>query len=62
MSRMLTVNEVASELRVSRSSLYSMIRAGIFPSPIHPVPGRSVWPREVVDRWIEERSKQAASA
>ncbi len=50
---LLTVAEVARRIRVSRSTLYVMLKAGQFPPAPYRVRGRPLWPATLVDEWIE---------
>jgi len=50
-SALLTLPEVAAELRVSRRSVERLIAAGRI-RPIHPVPGRTLVERRELDAYI----------
>ncbi len=45
-----------------RSTLYREVHEGRFPSPITLVGRTKAWPENLVDKWIEERLKEAHRA
>lgn len=47
----MTAEELAAELRVSRSKLYSMMAREQVPAPIR-IGSRPRWRREVVEAWL----------
>lgn len=48
------------KLKISRSTIYAMIKAGTFPRPIL-IGKRAVgWPEDVVAEWIEDRRSGAS--
>ena len=56
MAMLLTVKQVAAQLRVSRSTLYKMLEDRVFPAaPIRLPNGDPRWPQEVVDAWVDSR-------
>ena len=58
-SILLTVREVCELLRISRTSIHRMVKAGTFPPPVHV--GRSPrWRRDVVEDWSRPAPKAAA--
>ncbi len=56
MAQLLTVRQVASQLGVSRSTVYKMLEDRVFPAaPIRLPNGAPRWPQEVVDEWVDTR-------
>ena len=54
MAQLLTVRVVAAQLAVSRSSIYKMLKGGVFPqAPIRLPNGSPRGPQEVVDDWVD---------
>lgn len=52
---LLRINQVKSMTTLSRSTIYSWVKAGHFPAPIK-LGARSVaWAREEVEGWVRER-------
>ena len=52
---LLTLKEVARDLRVTPRTVQRMVAAGEFPPPVHISPGRSRWRRSDVDAWLDGR-------
>ena len=52
---LMTANDVACYLRVSRSCFQKMVADGEFPQAPYRVRGRRRWPRKLVDEWIESQ-------
>lgn len=52
---LMTANDVARYLRVSRSCFQKMVAEGEFPQAPYRVRGRRRWPRKLVDEWIESQ-------
>lgn len=63
MSRLLTINEAAEFLRVSRTTLYNLMARGL---PYVPVCGRGLqrskrrFRQEDLDRWVQEQLIQVS--
>ncbi len=54
MVRFFTVRAVAAQFAVSRSSVYKMLKGGVFPrAPIQLPNGSPRWSQDVVDDWVE---------
>lgn len=52
--------EVESRTGLSRSTIYSRIAAGLFPSPIDLGGGRAVgWLESEIDQWVQSRIKES---
>lgn len=51
--KLLDVNGVCRKVRVSRSTLYKLIGAGLFPPPIRLPNGAPRWREDDVDGWID---------
>ncbi len=52
---LLRLPEVVRRTGRRRSSIYSDMRAGRFPSPVKIGPRAIAWPESTVERWIAER-------
>jgi predicted DNA-binding transcriptional regulator AlpA len=39
---------------MSRTSIYRLVRAGHFPKPLNPTPGRNMWRLDKVREWKNE--------
>ena len=52
---LMTANDVACYLRVSRSCFLKMVSDGEFPQAPYRVRGRRRWPRELVEEWIKNQ-------
>ena len=59
--RLLSRREVAALLNISITTLWRMVRAGLFPPPIRVSPGRVAWPARTVVAWIDERAKRTGA-
>jgi len=57
--RFYSAEQVAALLGVCRQTIYIWERKGTFPPRIRLSPGRVVWSREVVERFIVERTMEA---
>jgi prophage regulatory protein len=57
-TRLIRLPEVKARVGLSRSSIYSRISDGAFPSPIKLGPRSVAWLESSVDQWIEERLSQ----
>lgn len=55
MKRLLTYDDVAELLRLSKSSLRRLVRAGDFPEPLRVTPRRVAWTEDAVEEWLERR-------
>lgn len=51
---LLTVKEVTQRTTLSRMTIHRKVRAGTFPQPVRPAPGRIAWRAKDVDKWIEK--------
>lgn len=57
MPELLTVKDICGLL--SRSRLYAHVSHGVIPSPIHIAPRCPRWRRDVIERWLSEREREA---
>ena len=53
--RILRLDEVTARTGLSKSTIYSMIRAGSFPRAVALSPRNRGWVEREIDAWIEER-------
>ena len=61
--KLLTVTDIVLLLRISRSTFYKMLANGDFPPASVRLPnGRPRWFQEVVDNWLDGRSRYVGSA
>ena len=51
--RLLPLADVLRIVGVSKSTWWAGVKAGIYPQPVHPTPGRSVWPSDRIDELVE---------
>ena len=61
-NRFLRIKEVMQKVGLSRSQVYRLIQAGLFPSPLKIGPRVSVWSESHVEGWmldIQEQSREA---
>jgi prophage regulatory protein len=58
----LTVRDVQRETTLSRTTLWRLIRAGSFPTPVRLSPGRVGWRAEDVEAFIRSREAQTTEA
>ena len=57
--KLLRIREVMARSGIrSKSTIYRLVKAGRFPSPIKPTPGISAWDAEEVDEWLEACARQ----
>jgi prophage regulatory protein len=57
MTRLIRLPEVVQRTGLPRSSVYCLIKRSQFPAPIKISVRSSAWRLDLVDRWIEERTK-----
>ncbi len=55
--RLLTRKEVEGRIRLGRSALYRMLRAGQFPLPVRIGPRAVRWKASEVENWLQERPR-----
>ena len=53
--KVLTIEEVAAKVSLSKSTIYTRIRSGVFPRPIALGERRRAWPEDEIDAWLEAR-------
>ena len=56
---LLTVKDVQSRVRFSRTKLYELISEGVFPKPVR-IGGSSRWRSDDVDMWIDQVTGRGA--
>lgn len=54
----LTLNDLIKRFTLSKSTIYRLIKADLFPDSVSLSPGRVGWRKDVIDEWD---SKQAHS-
>lgn len=52
--QLLRMKDLVTKTAMSQSKLYDLIAKGSFPKPKRLSHKVAVWPREVVDKWMEE--------
>jgi len=53
-NKLLRIKDVLGRIPVSRSQLYNMIAAEIFPKPVHIAGGQAAfWAESEIDAWIQ---------
>ncbi|HMM76838.1 MAG TPA: AlpA family phage regulatory protein [Gammaproteobacteria bacterium] len=60
--QILRISDVQKQVRLSRASIYRLIRAGQFPAPVKLTAKASGWSADAVDSWVASRTAQAAEA
>ena len=58
--QMLNLVEVTDRLKITRTTVYRWIESGKFPKPIKLSETTNRWLLSDIEKWIAERSKQAA--
>ena len=58
----LTLPEVVELTSLSKPTIYSYVRDGIFPRQVRIGPNRVVWRRDEVLSWLEERTAAREAA
>lgn len=58
----LTLPEVVELTSLSKPTIYSYVRDGIFPRQVRIGPNRVVWRRDEVLSWLEERTAEREAA
>lgn len=53
--RFMRLPEVRQMVGMSRSQIYRMIQTGEFPKPVKLGARMSVWPDEVIAKWLSEK-------
>lgn len=59
--RLLTVREVAERTRLSRATIYKMVRDGDFPQQVQIGANKVAWLRSEVEGWIQSRADARAA-
>ena len=52
MSNLLTRREVESRLGLTKSTIYRLMRSGLFPEPIRVGPRAVRWPEVEIEQWL----------
>ena len=47
---------------LSSTTLWRMVKSGLFPPPVPISKGRVAWPREPVDKWISNKTAGTGTA
>jgi prophage regulatory protein len=55
--RLLTIEEVGSRLRLSKPTIYKLIRQGQFPKQLRLCANKVAWIEREVDDWIAARAE-----
>ncbi len=55
--RLLRRDEVESRCGIARSTIYRLMRAGEFPSPVRVGPRAVRWPEHELEKWLAERPR-----
>lgn len=59
--RLLTVREVAERTRLSRATIYKMVRAGEFPQQVQIGANKVAWLRSEIEGWIQSSADARAA-
>ncbi len=57
MSNLLTRREVESRLGLTKSTIYRLMRSGLFPEPIRVGPRAVRWPEVEIEQWLASRPR-----
>ena len=49
--------DLAEMLSMGQSTIYKMVKAGTFPPPVAITPKLSVWKREDIKGWMDDKTK-----
>ena len=52
---LLTIEEVGSRIRLSKPTIYKLIRQGQFPQQLHLCANKVAWLEREVDEWLASR-------
>ena len=55
--QILRVADLEAQLNLSRTTIWRLRRAGVFPQPIRLSANAVGWPADVIDEWLSERPK-----
>ena len=55
--RLLTVEEVSARVRLSKPTIYKLIRQGQFPPQLHLCANKVAWIQREVDEWLAARAE-----
>ena len=55
--QILRVADLEAQLNLSRTTIWRLRRAGVFPQPIRLSANAVGWPAHVIDEWLSERPK-----
>jgi len=53
---LLTLKEVAARTRLSRATIYKMVRSGDFPRQVRIGAAKVAWFRSEVESWLQQRA------
>ena len=60
--RLLRRDEVEARCGYSRTSIYRLMRAGLFPLPLRVGPRAVRWPESEIEHWISERPRASSES
>jgi prophage regulatory protein len=60
--RFIRIKDVVGKVGISRSQVYRLIQAGLFPSPLKIGPKVSVWSEAHVEGWMLDIQEQSGKA
>lgn len=53
----LTLSDLTNRFTLSRSTIYRLIKAGLFPDSVPLSPGRVAWRKEAIDEWESQQMR-----
>ena len=60
MSNLISLPELIKRLKISKTSIYRMIKAGKFPRPLRLGARASRWREDEIEKWIASRARATA--
>lgn len=57
-AKMLTVSEVATKLKIGKSTVYKLVKKNDLPKPVK-LGNRSLWHETSIDEWFAQKSAEA---
>ena len=61
MKSFIRINQVMERVSFGKSKIWKMVKDGEFPQPIKLTSGTTVWIKEEVDKWIEDKVSEHRS-
>ena len=59
---LLTIDEVGARIRLSKPTIYKLIRRGQFPKQLHLCANKVAWLEREIDGWVASRAEARTGA